>query len=1025
MTKILHKSSYLLSILFLCMLIIIVPTTKVKAAWTNDTDSKVKDADVTITGTVTDAETGEPLEGTTVLVKGTNVGSITNYQGQYTIEAPDDASALIFSYVGYESVEVDINNQTVIDVILSSSTLSLDEVVMIGYGTQRRRDLTGAISSIGEEDFNEGIIVSPEQLIQGKVAGVNITSNNGEPGGPQTIIIRGPNSLRTGNTPLFVVDGVPLDDDNISPPRQDVGFGGSEPLNPLNFLNPADIESIDILKDASAGAIYGTRAANGVVMITTKKGTGAPRLNYSAYFGISEPSNTIELLETPEFIAFQESIGNLDNIEDRNINTDWQDVVFRDDAFQQNHSLSFSGGTEYTNYYVSLSYLDQEGILPRNELQRYTGRVNFSQRLIDNRLRIDFNLTASHTDNEGSARNDGAGANTGSLIPDMLGGNPTYPIRNADGSLFVFPNGRNPLADVELYTALTRTDRVLGNIAGTFEIIDGLEYKINFGIDRSSGTGETQIEPSGLANIAIPEGAARFGNTEASNILLENTVQYTFDVAGQSTITALAGHSYQRFSNQSNNFGVSGFTTEEIDLIVAPQFATDIFVLPSGNKTVNELQSFFGRVNYSFDDKFLLTATVRADGSSKFGENNRYGVFPSVAAAYNITEEPFLANSVVSNLKLRAGWGQTGNQEIPGKITQFSLSSSVDERRGGYPIDPNIINAGFTFVRTANPDIQWETTTQTNVGIDFGFFNESFYGSVDYFYKNTTDVLLNLTVTDPISPTGSRWENLDLEIINQGVEVALNYQSSVKNTFSWGAGINGTFLDNEVQNTPFSFLATGDVNGPGLSGVTVAGNLEGEPIGSFFLLEFLGFDDQGASVFRDANGDGEITTSDRTVAGSPIPDLTYGFYGNVGFKNVELSFNFNGVAGNQIFNNTALAYFNTPQLTSGTNSSVDYFDLRESATNPVTESTRYLEDGDFLRLNNLTLRYRFQVNSIEWLKGFSIYFTGQNLFTITDYSGFDPEVNVPSSVGGVVGYGLDFTNIPRPRTYLGGIDLSF
>ncbi len=981
--------------------------------------------DRTVSGSVTDAETGDPMPGATVRVQGTNLGAVTNEEGAFSLSVPDDATTLLISYVGYKTLEVNIESGSQFDVQLEVDDYVLGQVVVTGYGTQRREDVTGAIGTVTDEEFNAGVIVSPEQLIQGKLAGVSITANNGEPGAAQTIIIRGPGSLRTGNGPLFVVDGVPLDDDNISPGRDNVGFGSSQPLNPLNFLNPNDIASIDVLKDASATAIYGARGANGVIMITTKRGTGQGGLNYSNYFGVSQAANKIELLNADEFIQFQNTKGSPDNIFNSSIDTDWQDEVFRD-AFVQNHSLSFNGGSDQSNYYVSLSYLDQEGLIRGNELQRYTARVNFTQSLIEDRLRIKLNLTASHTDNEGVPRNDNADANFGSLIPDMLGGNPTYPVRDANGELFIFPNGRNPLADLALYTSLTRNDRILGNIEAALEIVEGLEYKVNFAMDRSVGNGDTQIEPSGLANIAIPEGAAVFSKTEANNLLIENYLQYDYNT-GDHGITVLGGYSYQRFFNRFNSSSIIGFSTDEIDLIFAPQIGTILDInqnRPSGNATQNELQSFFGRVNYDFGGKYLLTATVRADGSSKFGENNRYGVFPSVAAAWKINEDLFPGSAVVTNLKLRAGWGQTGNQEIPGKITQAALTSTNSPTNGGYPLTQDI-NPGFTFTRTANPDIQWEVTTQTNVGLDFAFFGGSFYGSVDYFYKNTTDVLLNLTVSDPISPTASRWENIDMDIINQGVEIALNYQYQGATGFDWGLGANGTILSNEVDNAPFSFLRTGDVDGPGLSGVTVAGNLNGEGVASFFLLEHLGFDENGENIFRDANGDGTINADDRVVAGSPFPDFTYNFFGNVGFRGLSLTMNFNGAVGSKIYNNTANAYFNAPQLSSGTNIAKAYLVEEESAINSATESTRYLEDGDFLRLNNATLRYSFDVSGLSWIRGLALYVTGQNLFTITDYSGFDPEVNVPSDVGGVVGYGIDFANYPRARTYLGGIDISF
>lgn len=987
-------------------------------------------ADKTISGTVRDAQTADPLPGAAILVRGTDIGTAADANGNYTLTMPDDATVLVISYIGYETTLVNINNRSVIDIVMQPSSTSLNEVVVVGYGTQRRSDLTGAVGSVASEDFNAGVIVSPEQLIQGKLAGVSVTGNNGEPGAAQTIVIRGPNSLRVGNTPLFVVDGVPLDDDNISPARASVGFGSSEPLNPLNFINPADIQSVDVLKDASATAIYGSRGANGVIIITTKKGRGKGGLNYSNYFGVSEIANKMELLSTEAYINHQQSIGKPENIYPGNFSTDWQDEVFRQ-AFAQNHSLSFNGSTDASNYYVSLSLLDQEGIIVDNDMQRYTGRVNFSQRLLDDRLNLSVNLTAAHTDNNSGARSDNPGANTAGLIPDLLNANPTYPV-NTPGTetLFVFPNGRNPLATSELVTNLTRLDRVLGNIEGSFEIINGLKYKINFAIDRSVGNGEAQIRPTGvLSNIDFPEGRAVFTTTEAYNRLIENYLEYRFDIGGNHNITALAGHSYQYFYNTSRNFSVNGFATNDIDLIDAPGNGTTLTIganRPGGGTNSNKLQSFFGRVIYDFNNKYLLTATLRADGSSRFGTDNQYGIFPSIAGAWKISEEGFLRNSsLISDLKLRAGWGQTGNQEIPGKITKASLNSNNSSTSAGYPLNGEENTSGIIFSRTANPGIQWEVTTQTNIGLDFGLFNGALFGSIDYFDKVTTDVLLELTVTDPISPTGTQWGNVDMDIINQGVELALNYTSSKTKAFYWGVGANATFLDNRVENAPFTFLRTGAVSGPGLSGVTVAGNINGEPIGTFFLREHLGFDEIGENIFRDVDGDGVITANDRIVAGSPIPDFTYNFSGNIGFKGFDLSFNFNGVSGNKIYNNTANAWFSAPRLAAGSNIATAYLNEAESTTNSATESTRYLEDGAFLRLNNATLSYRFNASSIKWVNGLSIYVTGQNLFTITDYSGFDPEVNVPSSVGGIVGYGIDYSNYPRARTFLAGVNLSF
>ena len=657
-----------------------------------------------VSGKITGGDTQEALPGATVQVQGTTVGTVSSADGNYRIEVPNGSETLVFSYLGYETQQVNIGGRSVIDMKMTLSVEILEDFVVVGYGIQRRSDLTGAVGSVEEEDFNAGVITSPGELIQGKLAGVTVTNANGEPGSDQTILIRGIATLRSGNDPLFVVDGVPLDGGNINADRANVGFGNGPSLNPLNFINPADIESIDVLKDASAAAIYGSRAANGVIIITTKKGKGGKAgLSYNNYFSWGTAAKEIDLLSTSDFIAYQDRIGESGNINDRNVSTDWQDEIFRT-AFTQNHNVGFNGGGENSDLYVSMSLMEQEGIMLTNKMERYTGRINFSQRMIDDRLKFGVNLTAGHTVNGGVGKLDNADANFGSIIPDALGGNPTFPTANSDGSLFIFPIGRNPLAGFEILEQEARLDRILGNVEGSFEIIKGLEYKINFAIDRSVSNADILTNPSGLANIAIPEGQVAFTRTENNNRLIENFVSYTGDI-DRHNFTVLLGHSYQRFFRRNASSSINGFSVEEINPIFAPQVGEILDISlnrPNGSANVNELQSFFGRVNYTFNDRYLFTGTLRADGSSRFGENNRYGLFPSLSAAWKLTEEAFLAdNAVFSELKLRAGWGQTGNQEIPNKITQPALSSSNDERGGGYPLTTPIgnagVNPGFTF----------------------------------------------------------------------------------------------------------------------------------------------------------------------------------------------------------------------------------------------------------------------------------------------------------------------------------------
>lgn len=982
---------------------------------------------------------GEALSGASVnIANNSKVFSQTSSSGNDGLAvfkelSSDSSYCITVSYLGMEQqkqcgYQVKAGQKvTVIIKMQEGLSRQMNEVVVVGYGTRKKSDVTGAIGSVSEKDFNRGVVTSPESLFQGKVAGVNVTGNTGEPGGNQTVVIRGPGSLRSGNGPLMVVDGVPLDNSTVSTSTPNVGFGASASLNPLNFINPADIESIDVLKDASATAIYGSRAANGVIIITTKKGSAKKGgLSYSNYFGTSTVANKLDLLTAAEYIAFQEKQGRSQYIYDRNTATDWQDQIFRR-AFTQNHNIALNGGNDKLNYYMSLSAMDQEGIIKTNELKRYTARFKVEQLLLKERLKVSTNFTYGHVNNIASPRSDRPGANTGSLLPDAFGANPTYPVRNADGSLFVFPQGRNPLADLELFDSFSRTDRALGNIEGKLKLFKGLEYRINYAIDRSVGNGETQVKRSSLPNMEFPEGRAVFVKNESSSHLIEHYLNYALTL-NKHKVEALAGYSYQYFFQRATSSSINNFSTSSIDAIYNPGIGTSLTInqnMPTGTANINELQSYFGRVNYSFNDKYLLTVTIRKDGSSKFGKNNRYGIFPSVSAAWKLTEEDFISKlNLFNELKLRAGWGQTGNQEIPNKITLPLLSSGIGLTQG-YPLSDGLANTGYIYNRTANPSLKWETTTQTNVGLDFGLFQGALTGSVDYFNKNTSDMLLQLTVTDPISPTTTQWSNVPMNVINKGFELSLNYVSSKEHKLNFSVGGNATFLKNTVKNAPFSFLSTGALSGPGTNNVNVSVIMNGQPLSSFYLQEHIGFDAKGNNVFKDINGDGVSNANDRVIAGSPIPTFVYGLNGTVSYSRFDLSLNFNGVSGNKVYNNTANAYFNFPQLSSGQNIVNNGINDQESRSNSATPSTRYLEDGRFLRLNNATLRYNVNLNKIDWLKNLSVYVTGQNLFTITKYSGLDPEVNVPAEANGIIAYGIDTTNYPRARTFLLGLNVSF
>lgn len=973
----------------------------------------------TAKGTVLN-ELSAPMAGVTVIVANEKNqfkrSTQTNTNGVFEFKGLDASGTytFTFSHVGYAEKVLSGNQpgasgNIVLEVKLEpSASNTAAEVVVVGYGKSTKRDVTGSVKSIKSGDFNRGIINSPEELLQGKVSGVNITSATGEPGGMQKVTIRGPGSLRADAAPLYVVDGMPLDNNST---------GGA--TNPLAFINPQDIESMDVLKDASATAIYGARGANGVVLVTTKRGkSGMSTTNYSFSGGLSKIARKLPVFSTEEYKQQVKALGS--TVEDFGGSTDWQDEITRT-AFTQNHNLSLAGGTNRFTYYGSLGMQLQEGILKGNEIKRYTGRINLSQKLLDDRLTIEVNLSANNTVNQRPA--------ISSLIGGAISTNPTLPAYGADGKPYPFQNGTNPLTTLALEKDLTTINRVLGNISGSLTILKGLVYKLNFGVDNSNGTRDIQLLPN---TVPLRPGRLETYNNVNRNHLIENYLTYTtaFD---RHKISALAGHSYQKIFVQTRATSINNFPISDIEPMYNPGLGQELTLAgnkPSGTATINELQSFFGRLNYQYNDRYLLTATLRADGSSKFGANNKYGVFPSFSAAWILSKEAFLENSFFYNLKLRAGWGQTGNQEIPAKITQ-ALFNSVVSGTTSYPLYPSgSYPGGTTYIRLANPDIQWEVSTQTDLGVDFELLQGALSGTVDYFRKVSDNILLQIIPSDPIQPASTTWTNeKNMNIINQGVELDLNYRHSTRGGFSYSIGGNVTFIDNKVKNSPYSVITSGYAQGAGLSGSPVNGYVNGQPIGTFYLKEFIGFDNNGKSAYRDVNKDGIINDYDRVAIGTALPNRSYNIYFNLAYRGFDLAANFNGVSGNKIYDNTANSNFYKLLLSKGVNTTPEAIKYPEEAkTNDAPISSRYVKDGSYFRFNNLTLGYNFNPASLglsKWVSAIRLSFTGQNLFVITPYDGYDPEVNIDRQDQGVSSYGIDYLSYPKARSFLVGFNVTF
>jgi iron complex outermembrane receptor protein len=962
----------------------------------------------TINGTVKDAATGLALAGASITILGSDQSAVSDTYGAFTIIAPGTDSRLVISYVGYVTQEITVGNKTQFDIALTSIASELAQVVVVGYGTQRQKDVTGSVKSLKSESFNKGIITSPQQLLQGKVSGVNVTSSSGEPGAVNGITVRGPGGIRTGSTPLFVVDGLPLDNSST---------GGGDPLN---FINAQDIESMDVLKDASATAIYGARGANGVIIITTKRGkAGVSTLGFSSSIGVSTLARKLDVLTADEFRVEVPKVGG--TLADKGASTDWQKEVTRR-ALTQNYNLTLSGGADKLTYFASLGAQDQEGIIKANDLKRYSGRFNVTQKFLEDRLVLEVNLNVANTKNQRPPIT--------SVIGDAITNNPTYPAYDANGNLFMPPVNiaDNPLLYFDLEKEITTINRVIGNISPSFKIFKGLVYKLNFGIDNSNSTRDIESLPN---TIPFRDGRLETVYNNNRNKLVENYLTYTHN-GPRHDVSALAGHSYQKIFVQQRSSSINRFVVGGVDPIYNPgvgQLLDLVNNRPGGFAFINELQSFFGRVTYQYNNKYLFTANFRADGSSKFGTNNRYGYFPSFSFGWKISEEDFMKNSIFNNLKLRAGWGRTGNQEIPPKITQplFSTLASAS-----YPLYPTgSYPAGTTYSRFANPDIQWESSEQTDLGLDFGLWNNALTGTIDLFRKVSNNILLQVIPADPVQPAAEVWSNVeDMTITNKGVELELDYRHNSQSGLTWNIGGNLTYLKNVVENSPYSIIPAGSVSGAGITSSTINGYVNGEPIGTFFLKEFIGIDKTtGMSIYRDLDNNGVINDNDRVAVGTALPNTMYSFYGSAAYRGFDLNINFNGVSGNKTYDYTNNVSFSKLRLAKNVNATRESIaEANESLNNATPVTSRYIKNGAYLRLNNASLGYNFNTQKLginKWVSTMRLSVTGQNIFISTKYTGYDPEVNIDRNISGVSSYGIDYISYPKSRSIIFGLNVSF
>ncbi len=1037
-----------------------------------------------VTGKVVDASTQQPLANVEVAIAGTPYRELTRADGSFTLNGvPAGAQRLRATRIGYGSqiqeIAVTPGGTTTAQISLAPAAAILEPVVVTGYGTQRREAITGSVSTVSAAAANVGVVTNVDQMIQARAAGVEVTRNNGEPGAGTQILIRGGSSISNSNEPLYVVDGVPIYNEPSEPP----GYGakGSPPLprNPLNLLNPSDIASITILKDASATAIYGSRAANGVVLVETKKGagTGGPSIEYDTYVAAASPSKYLDLATADQyrsFVAQQVPIFIADTIAcphtapggliDPNCfnsargldpkvqaqlgsaNTDWYRAVTRT-AVTHNHDLSFSGGSEDTRYRASLNYMNQQGVSLANGLERIQGRLSATHKALDNRMRLGVNVTTSRVNNRYILFENKAGFE-GGVFQNAANINPTQPVM-ANDTTYYEPGGNslfNPVALANQITDHGRTTRTLANGTAELDLVPGLTGQVTVGLDYAAGGRDIYFPLASPLGRTLGNGLARVYSQDNSTKTIQTLLTYRRQLGEAHSLDVVGGYEYSKFTkNVAMGQGI-GFVT---DALLFNSLNAAGTLQDSSDAIESRLVSFLSRANYGYKDRFFVTGVLRYDGSSKFAAGHQWALFPGLSASWHLTQEEFMRGGPFSDLRLRIGWGRQGN---PGIKPYQSLRTLVGGVGAAYPWS-DVPQAGVIPNSVGNPNLKWEQTTQYNGAVDFGLFENRLAGSVEYYVKNTSDLLLEVPVPQP-QPAATRIENVG-KLRNRGLEFTLDALLVSRPGLTWRTGVVFAAERSAVLDLgPHKFLRSGVVSGQGQSDQWAQRILAPDPtgktypLGTFYGPVFLGVDPTtGFQVFActaatsgclippgRVNGRttarGGPDAADYQVIGNANPDFTVGLHSQLNWGKFDISFLLRASVGQDVFNNTALIWstksnalqvknFLAPTLTDGT-------DLHE----PAIFSSRWVESASFLRLQNITLEYAldlpFLTNSARSAR---LYVSADNLFVITGYSGLDPEVSSlneadPTDVG-LAARGIDYLSYPRPRTITGGLRVAF
>ena len=978
---------------------------------------------VTIKGKVIALENNEAIPGVNVVIKGTAKGTTTDAKGEYSITVPDANTKLTFSFLGYLSQDVVVGKRTQLNISLVQDAKALEEVVVVGYGTSLKKDLSGSIASVSAEDVKSLPITSFEQGMQGRVAGVQVMQGNSAPGGAPQVRIRGANTVLGGNEPLYIIDGVPVYNSDL---ENQSGLNiGTQPSNALATINPNDIVSMEILKDASATAIYGARGANGVVIITTKRGKASDRgkITMEAYYGVQEISNKLKLMNTQDFIKILNerttNFGGAPRYADPSqytTSTDWQDFFFRK-APMTNYTLNFSGGSDKNQYSVSGNWFSQEGVIQQTNFNRGSVRVNLDNRLND-KFKIATSLTASRSTNNRSLN---------AVLMSAMQFSPLLSAYDQNGNFINLTTadtgGDNPVETLYKTSDKLTVDRFLGNVFGEYTIANGLTYSVRMAMDNLTQHNDIYVKKG---SFIYPSPGATVKENKGTNYVIEHLISYKKAFGQKHRLNATAGYTWQE--NNTIFFQQSGTGFQFDDFGTYNLGAAAITNANQSYKNKSTLLSYLGRANYVFDDKYILTVTGRADGSSRFGDNNKWGFFPSGAVAWRVSNEKFMRSlSFINDLKLRTSYGMTGNQEI-GLYNSISRFSSVQGVMGS----PLVAYVGYVPTSLANPDLKWEVNKQFDIGFDLAVLKNRLSLTADYYQKRTDDLLANLPI-----PGSSGFSSILINsgsIENKGFELALNTTAVETKDLSWKVGANISKNETKVLKLAVAtkqFFAQ-SIPSPLDRPVNIV--REGEVLSAFWGYKEDGLTENGDIKYKDLNGDGKVDGNDQTILGSPFPNLLYGFNSNLNYKGFTLTVFLQGVAGVKVFNSNDFMIANsmtrisnqleevndrwTPQ---NPNPNAKY---PRASTTQMLVSDRFVQDADYLRLKNVLLSYNLPVNKfgLKWLEGAKVYVSGQNMLTFTQYHGYDPEVSQTGSNSLVKG--LDRGSYPANKTITVGFNLS-